>query len=68
MNFLIGKLDCIGEPIVGHLSGRIIAIQLAKNEPDRVRGIIYVAGMALSSGMSFAELTAGLIPAHPEVI
>ena len=68
MNFLTGKLDCIGEPIVvGHSSGRIIAIQLAENEPDRVRAIIYVAGMALSSGMSFTELTAELIPAHPEV-
>ena len=69
MNFLTGKLDCIGEPIVfGHSSGRIIAIQLAENEPDRLRAIIYVAGMMLLSGTSFVEFTSEMISGHPGVV
>ena len=69
MNFLTGKLDCIGKPIVvDHASGRIIAIQLAENEPDRVRAIIYVAGMMLLSGTSFVEFTSEMISAQPGVV
>ena len=69
MRFLSTALDDIGEKvvIVGHSSGGIIASQLAETESHRVRAIIYIAGMMLPSGMSFADVVAELTPSHPEV-
>ena len=67
--FLVGELDRIGRPViaVGHSSGGIIVSQLAENEPDRVRAIVYVAGMMLPSGMGFADLVEELMPVAPEI-
>lgn len=67
--FLASELDRIGQSVVvvGHSSGGILASQLAENEPDRVRAIIYVAGMMLPSGMGFADLVEELRTTTPEV-
>jgi pimeloyl-ACP methyl ester carboxylesterase len=48
----------IAEPVVviGHSGGGLAASQIAENLPDRVAGIIYVAGMMLPDGMRFAAL------------
>ena len=69
MRFLAKELERIeGDIIViGHSSGGIIASQLAENHPDRIRAIIYIAGMMLPSGMEYAEIVSELQPDHPEI-
>ena len=66
--FLANELDRIGQPavVIGHSSGGILASQLAEDEPDRVRAIVYVAGMMLPSGMGFADVVAELMATAPE--
>lgn len=68
MSYLDGRLEERGEPtvVVGHSSGGIMASQLAENHPGRVRGVVYVAGMMLPSGMAFAQLVEEMTPDHPE--
>ena len=69
IEYLQRLLAEIGEPVVvvRHSSGGIIASQLAEEEPDRVRGLIYVAGMMLPTGMGFSDIVAELTPDHAEV-
>lgn len=69
MTFLSGVLDRLAEPVivVGHSSGGIIASQLAETEFERVRSIVYVAGMMVPSGTGFADVVEELMPDHPEV-
>ena len=52
--------------LVAHSGGGVTATQVAEAAPDKVAGVIYVAGMMLPSGMSFAELMAPLKAADPE--
>ncbi len=51
--------------LVAHSGGGVIATQLAEAEPDRVRGVAFVAGMMLPSGMGFAQLTEPLREQDP---
>lgn len=48
----------IDEPaiVVGHSGGGLAASQIAEEMPDRVAGIIYVAGMMLPDGTRFADV------------
>ncbi|CAN5543232.1 alpha/beta hydrolase [soil metagenome] len=51
--------------VVGHSGGGITASQVAEAVPERVAGLVYLAGMMLPSGMSFIDLiadTAALTP------
>lgn len=60
----------ISEPVVlvGHSGGGLTVSQVAEEFPQRVRALVYIAGMMLPSGMSFASLVrqaeteAGLSP------
>jgi len=42
--------------ILAHSGSGVIASQLAETHPERVAAIVYVAGMMLPSGVSFADL------------
>ena len=51
-------LNDIGEPVVlvGHSGGGLIATAVAERMPERIVCLVYLAGMMLPSGMSYAEL------------
>jgi pimeloyl-ACP methyl ester carboxylesterase len=51
--------------IVAHSGSGIVASQAAEACPERINGVVYVAGMMLPDGMSFAELVASLRDTHP---
>ncbi|MFD3702111.1 alpha/beta fold hydrolase [Nocardia sp. NPDC058658] len=50
--------------LVGHSGGGLTATAVAEHIPERITGIVYVAGMMLPSGMSFEELRSE-IPGMP---
>ncbi len=47
--------------LVAHSGAGVIASQLAEDHPDRVRCIIYLAGMMLPDGMAYEDLIRALI-------
>lgn len=52
---LLGTLD--GPAVlVGHSGGGVTASQVAEALPERVAGVVYLAGMMLPSGLRFADL------------
>jgi pimeloyl-ACP methyl ester carboxylesterase len=51
--------------LVAHSGAGIIASQVAETCPDRVDRIVYVTGMMLPSGVSFAEVVAPFIEIEP---
>jgi pimeloyl-ACP methyl ester carboxylesterase len=51
--------------LVAHSGGGLVASQVAEAVPERIAGIVYVAGMMLPSGVAFADLTAELIRDDP---
>ena len=57
----------IGEPVVvvAHSCGGLAASQIAENLPDRVTGIVYVAGIMLPDGTRFAEIVDSCKAAEP---
>jgi pimeloyl-ACP methyl ester carboxylesterase len=61
------RVAAIDSPValVAHSGGGLVASQVAEAMPERIAGIVYVAGMMLPSGVAFAELTAPLIREDP---
>jgi pimeloyl-ACP methyl ester carboxylesterase len=55
-----GLLRTLAAPavVLGHSGGGITASQVAEAVPERVRALVYLAGMMLPSGLSFVELLA----------
>ena len=62
-------LHRIGEPVVlvGHSGGGITASQVAEALPTQVACLVYLAGMMLPSGFSFAELVHRCTAEHPDL-
>ncbi|MDV8001513.1 alpha/beta fold hydrolase [Rhodococcus sp. IEGM 1408] len=46
--------------LVGHSGAGVVVTQVAELMPERVAGIVFVAGMMLPSGTDFGELCAGI--------
>ncbi len=61
-------LHRIDEPVVlvGHSGGGITASQVAEVMPAQVAGLVYLAGMMLPTGLSFAELVRRCTEEQPE--
>ncbi|MEN6542956.1 alpha/beta fold hydrolase [Parvibaculum sp.] len=57
-----GLLHSLDGPafVVGHSGGATVACQVAENDPDRVRGLILIAGITPPGGKSFSDITAAL--------
>lgn len=53
--------------LVGHSGGGLTASQVAEALPQRVAGLVYLAGMMLPSGLRFAELLRRCQAERPEV-
>jgi len=51
--------------LVGHSGGGIVVTQVAEQLPDRIAGVVYVAGMMLPSGTGFGQLCDALGLAPP---
>ncbi|QJD57464.1 alpha/beta hydrolase [Pseudomonas sp. gcc21] len=51
--------------LVGHSGGGAISTQAAERMAERVAGVIYIAGMMLPSGSSFAEVVAEVVKSEP---
>lgn len=62
-----GRILALGHPVVvvGHSGGGITASQVAEALPDRVRAVVYLAGMMLPSGCSFIDLVERVLAADP---
>jgi len=52
--------------VVGHSGGGVVASQVAEARPERVKALVYVAGMMLPSGMGFGQVVTEMLPTHPE--
>jgi pimeloyl-ACP methyl ester carboxylesterase len=46
--------------LVGHSGGATVAGQVAENMPEKIAGLILIAGIMLPDGMNFSEVTAEL--------
>ena len=55
---VLQHLEALDAPavVVGHSGGGITASQVAERAPQRVAALVYLAGMMLPHGMSFAQL------------
>lgn len=55
---VLALLETLDAPavIAGHSGGGITATQVAEAAPERVRALVYLAGMMLPSSMSFRDL------------
>lgn len=51
--------------LMGHSGGGVVVSQVAERIPDRVAGLVYVAGMMLPDGMSYSDLVREALPEHP---
>lgn len=51
--------------VVGHSGGGMTASQVAEAMPERVRALVYLAGMMLPNGMRFADVVAACEQADP---
>lgn len=68
------RIDCLRQIVegieapvyvVGHGGGGLAASQIAEVMPERIAGLVYVAGMMLPDGMSFAQLAAACCDEEP---
>lgn len=68
--FLEELVAGIGEPVVvvAHSGGGLAASQIAENMPDRIAGIVYVAGIMLPDGKRFAEIVDSCKAEEPSAI
>ncbi len=64
---VLRRVDTIDGPvsIVAHSGAGIVASQVAETCPERVARLVYVAGMMLPDGVSFAELVAPIVANDP---
>jgi len=53
--------------VISHSGAGVIATALAEAMPERVLGVVYIAGMMLPSEMGFADLIQRLQKQYPEV-
>lgn len=58
VDYLKDVIAGIGNPVivVGHSGGGLAASQIAEEMPDRVAGVIYIAGMMLPDATRFADV------------
>ncbi|MCS6766490.1 MAG: alpha/beta fold hydrolase [Candidatus Protistobacter heckmanni] len=54
--------------VVGHSGGGIVASQLAEAFPERIASLVYVAGLMLPSGVTFASLVRRLAQDDPSAL
>jgi pimeloyl-ACP methyl ester carboxylesterase len=54
--------------LIGHSGGGLLVTAFAERWPNYVSRLVYVAGMMLPGGESFAELVKSIVPQHPEAI
>lgn len=54
--------------VLGHSGGGIVASQVAEALPDRVAALVYLVGMMLPSGLSYADLIAQASADDPDWI
>lgn len=54
-----GHIDELGSEavLVGHSGGGLVVTAVAERFPDKVAGVVYLAGMCLPQGIDFGELT-----------
>ena len=54
--------------LIAHSGGGVLATALAEAAPERIAGILHVAGMRLPSGITFAEFLTPFTAANPAAI
>ncbi|MBO3759819.1 alpha/beta fold hydrolase [Ciceribacter sp. L1K22] len=52
--------------VIAHSGGGVVASALAEAAPDKIAGIVYIAGMMLPSGLGYGDLVRSALPDHPE--
>jgi pimeloyl-ACP methyl ester carboxylesterase len=64
---VLARIEALGGrvSIVAHSGGGVIASQVAETCPDVVDSIVYIAGMMLPDGVSYAELVTAAITEEP---
>jgi pimeloyl-ACP methyl ester carboxylesterase len=62
-----GRIQSDEDPVVlmAHSGGGVIASEVAERLSDRVKGVIYVAGMMLPSGGTFGDVVGPLVAGDP---
>jgi pimeloyl-ACP methyl ester carboxylesterase len=67
VNFVVSQMRPIHTKfwLIAHSGAGVIASQVAEQVPDRVAGILFLAGIMLPSGKSYADLVAEVTHADP---
>lgn len=70
VGFLEDLIAEIDEPVVviAHSGGGLAASQIAENVPERVAGIVYVAGIMMPDGTRFAEVVDSCKAEEPSAV
>jgi pimeloyl-ACP methyl ester carboxylesterase len=68
LQHLHSVVGACGRPVslVGHSGGGLLVTAFAERWPEYVSRMVYVVGMMLPDGTSFADLVTSIIPRHPE--
>ncbi|MCL6706700.1 alpha/beta hydrolase [Pseudomonas sp. R2.Fl] len=52
--------------VIAHSGGGVAASALAEAMPEAIKGVVYIAGMMLPSGMGFGEVVREALAEHPD--
>ncbi|WP_395320002.1 alpha/beta fold hydrolase [Variovorax sp. UC74_104] len=67
VDHVVAKVESVGERVVlvGHSGGGLIATAVAERIPRKIQCLVYLAGMMLPSGLTYAELLRQAACDHP---
>lgn len=68
VEYVVQEVEAMADDVIliAHSGGGITATQVGETIPERIKGIVYVAGMMLPNGMGFSQVCRRIIETHPE--
>ncbi|ENO14150.2 alpha/beta fold hydrolase [Marinobacter nanhaiticus D15-8W] len=68
VEYVVQEIEAIDDDVVlvAHSGGGVTATQVGETIPERIKGIVYIAGMMLPSGIGFGHVCRTMIDTYPE--